>query len=61
MGPNRTPTRLRVAAMMNRPPTKVVKVSNKAVQVEKKMMKTRMAKNKKMMIMRNGRTKTTQA
>lgn len=48
----------RVAAMMNHLPTKVVKVSNKAVQVAKKMMKTRMAKYKMMMMLRNGRTNT---
>ena len=58
MGLNKIRTLKRVAAMMNHLPTRVVKVSNKAVQVAKKMMKTRMAYNKMMMMLRNGRTNT---
>jgi hypothetical protein len=58
MGLNKIRTPKRVAAMMNHLLTKVVKVSNKAVQVAKKMMKTRMAYNKMMMMLRNGRTNT---
>ena len=48
--------KLRVAVMMNHHLTKVVKVRIRAVQVEKKMMMTRMKNNK--MRLRNGRTNT---